>query len=375
MEWIEKQRNVLDFTLSSILRRKSKNIALFVVFTAMVFLLASVLFFTGAIKKEASQLLRAAPEIVVQRMQAGRHTLMPLTAVDTISAIRGVSKVEGRLWGYYFDPVVGANYTLIAVKDALPGTMVIGNGISRARGLYKDDMMTFRTYLGDNTAFMVSEILSAESELVSSDLMLISEQDFRNLFGMKEGLVTDLSVTVKNSRELATIAQKIADILPDTRPIIRDEILRTYEGAFDWRSGIMVVLLSGSVLAFVIFAWDKGSGLSAEERREIGILKAIGWETSDVLLMKFWEGAVISLSSFLVGITLAYLHVFFASSVLFGPALKGWSVLYPHFRLTPAIDFYQVSALFILTVMPYITATILPSWRASTIDPDAIMRS
>ena len=87
--------------------------------------------------------------------------------------------------------------------------------------------------------------------------------------------------------------------MPDTRPIVRDEILRTYDSVFNWRSGILVVILSGAVMAFIIFAWDKASGLSAEERKEIGILKAIGWETSDVILMKFWEGAVISLSSFL----------------------------------------------------------------------------
>ena len=137
----------------------------------------------------------------------------------------------------------------------------------------------------------------------------------------------------------------------------------------------MVFLLFGALLAFIIFAWDKASGLSLEERREIGILKAVGWETSDVLLMKFWEGLVISLSSFLMGIILAYFHVFFTSSALFAPALKGWSVLYPDFKLTPFIDFSQIAALFFLTVVPYTVATIIPSWRAATIDPDAVMRA
>jgi len=376
MEWIEKQRNVLDFTLSSILRRKGKNIALFTVYTAMVFLLASVMFFTHAIKKEAALVLREAPEIVVQRMQAGRHALMPLAYLEKIRAIRGVSRVEGRLWGYYYDPVVGANYTLLTGRKSLPpGSMVIGNGISRARGVYEGDLMSFRTYSGENAGFKVTEILSAESELVSADLMLVNEEDLRHLFGLPREFVTDLAVTVRNPRELNTIAAKIADLLPDARPIIRDEILRTYEAAFDWRGGIMVVLLAGAVLAFVIFAWDKGSGLSAGERREIGILKAIGWETSDILLMKFWEGAVISLTAFLLGTILAYLHVFFASSILFGPALKGWSVLYPSFKLMPAVDLYQVATLFFLTVVPYIAASILPSWQAATVDPDSIMRT
>ncbi len=136
-----------------------------------------------------------------------------------------------------------------------------------------------------------------------------------------------------------------------------------------------MAILTGAVLAFIIVSWDKASGLSAEEKKEIGILKAVGWETTDIILMKFWEGAVISLSSFLAGILLAYVHVFFTPAILFEPVLKGWSVLYPEFRLVPFIDSYQVATLFSLTVVPYTVATIIPSWHAATIDPDSVMRS
>jgi ABC-type lipoprotein release transport system permease subunit len=91
--------------------------------------------------------------------------------------------------------------------------------------------------------------------------------------------------------------------------------------------------------------------------------------------MKFWEGMVISFSSFLLGVLLAYAHVYFTSSLLFEPVLKGWSVIYPDFKLIPFIDAYQISTLFFLTVLPYTVSTIVPSWRAATIDPDLVMRT
>jgi len=72
---------------------------------------------------------------------------------------------------------------------------------------------------------------------------------------------------------------------------------------------------------------------------------------------------------------LAYAHIFLFSSIIFEPALKGWSVLYPAFKLTPAISADQIATLFFLTVIPYTVATIVPSWRAATIDPDSVMRS
>ena len=169
----------------------------------------------------------------------------------------------------------------------------------------------------------MERVLPAEAELVAADLIVVSENDFRELFNFPEGFATDLAVSVGNPRELATIAAKIVKQFPDTRPILKSEILRTYDSIFDWRGGMMVVMVAAAVLAFIIFAWDKASGLSAEERREIGILKSIGWETSDVLLLKFWEGAIISLTAFLCGVILAYCHVFFFSASLFEHALKG----------------------------------------------------
>ena len=377
MSRIEAQRNILDFTLSSLLRRKRKNAALILVYTLVVFLIASVMFFTHSIRKEASLVLKDAPEMVVQKLVAGRQDLMPLDYIEKIKGIKGIGSIKGRLWGYYFDPFFGANYTLMSPDDdRLPsGTIAIGEGIAKDRKVHAGDMVALNAYNGETMLFKVQEIFSAESALVSADLVLMSGDDLRDLFGIPKGNVTDLTLKVRNPRELGTIAQKIVQTLPDTRPITRDEILRTYDSIFNWRGGVIIVILFVAVISFFIFAWDRASGLGAEEKREIGILKAIGWETSDVILMKFWEGMVISFSSFLLGMLLAYAHVYFTSSLLFEPVLKGWSVIYPDFKLIPFIDAYQISTLFFLTVLPYTVSTIVPSWRAATIDPDLVMRT
>ncbi len=377
MSRLEKQRNILDYTLSSLLRRKGKNAALTLVFTLVVFMVASAVLFAQAVRREASLVLKDTPEIIVQRTVAGRQGLVPEAYVERIAAIRGVSAVRGRLWGYYFDDAFGgANYTLM-VPDAFPyepGTIVVGGEVARNSRTRVDNLLPFKAHDGTVRGYRIGEILPTESALVSADLILMTEPDFRSLFGIPAAEVTDIVLSVRNPQEIATIAHKIAALLPDTRPIVRDEILRTYDAVFAWRAGLLLAILAGSVAAFIIFAWDRATGLSAEERREIGILKAVGWETGDVLTMKFWEGAVVSLSSFLAGIALAYAHVFFASATLFEPVIKGWSVLYPDFRLTPSVNAPEMAALFFITVVPYTVATIVPSWRAATIDPDAVMR-
>jgi ABC-type lipoprotein release transport system permease subunit len=376
MIWVEKQRNIIDFALSALLRRRGKNLVLLAVYTSIVFILASILFFTNSIKREASIVLQGSPEIVVQRLVAGRHNLVPADYIRAIETITGIRNVKGRLWGYYYEASVGANYTLIATMDYRnkTGTVVIGNGVSRVLDARKGDLMPLKGSAGAYVTFEIADVLSTQSELVSSDLVEMSESDFRKLFEIKKGYFTDVTLQVRNKKELNTVADKIKRLLPDSRPILRDEIARTYDAVFDWRGGLLIFVMAGAVLSFAILAWDKASGLSLEEKKEIGILKAVGWETSEVITMKSWEGMVISLSAFLMGTLLAYIHIFFASYVFFEPVLKGWSVLYPHFRLIPHIDPYHIAALFFLTVVPYTAATIIPSWKAAIVDPDEVMR-
>jgi hypothetical protein len=304
-DWIEKQRYIIDFTLSSLLRRKVKNMGLWVLYMLVVFLLASVMFYTHAIKKEAVNILRHSPEIMVQRMIAGRHDLFPLRYLDTLKAIRGVEGVSTRLWGYYYDGSSGANYTLLVPPEQplgeavpagesrtvtveqdpkalreehrplftvdgttlVPGSVIIGNGIARVRKTGPGEFMTFRAHDGKIMTLKIAGLLSSYSELVSTDLMLITEADFRKVFGIPKEWVTDAVVSVTNPEEVTTVSGKISKQLPDSRPIVRDEIRRTYDSIFNWRGGMMIVILSSAVFAFVIFAWDKASGLSAGEKR------------------------------------------------------------------------------------------------------------
>ena len=375
--WLEKQRHLIDFTFASLWRRKVKNLGLLAAYTVLVFVLASVTLFTHALRTEASYVLAASPEVILQRMVAGRHDLIPPGYLEKIGRIRGVQKTEGRLWGYYYDPIVKANYTLMARPESEVGngSLMVGATLARARGLAVGNVISFRSYSGKLFAFKVSAILSPDSELLSADLILLSEPDFRAFFDYPAGHYTDVALSVANPQEVRNVAAKLSSALPDSRPILREEVQRTYQSIFDWREGIVLTVMAGAILAFALLAWEKASGLSAEEKREIGILKAVGWETGDVIRMKLWEGLLISLTAFLLGFLAAYVHVFYFGAAAFEPVLKGWAVLYPKFTLLPVVDGLQVLTLFFFTVLPYTAAVLVPIWQAAITDPDAVMRA
>ncbi len=374
--WIEKQHYLIDYTLAALARRKARNLGLLAVYALLVFMLASVSLFGQALRQEAAAVLADSPEVILQRLVAGRHDLIPPGYLEKIGRIRGVQHQQGRLWGYYYDPVSKANYTLLvpAAEAPAPGHLRLGATLARERGLQAGQPLSLRSYGGKLFTFTVDEVLPASSELISADLVLLGEADFRAFFDYPAGHYTDIALSVANPQEVRNVAAKLSAALPDARPILREEMRRTYASLLDWREGIVLALLAAALLAFAILAWEKASGLSADERREIGILKAIGWETGDVLRMKLWEGLLISFSAFLLGLVGAYVHVFHFGARLFEPVLKGWAVLYPRFTLVPQLDGLQLFTLFFFTVVPYTAAVLVPIWRAAIIDPDTAMR-
>lgn len=383
--------NILEFALLSMVRRKTQHLMIACVYTFVVFILASLLFFSQALKKEAALLLDQTPELIVQRISAGRHGWIPLTYRRQIESIPGVRSVLPRFWGYYYDPPTRSNYTFLGADDLPPEVhamvsgrfftrddpwgCVVGRGVAEARLLEPDDFIPVRGADGRLYALRVKGVFQSGSQLLTNDLVVMAVDNWRRIFNVPEGAATDLVTRVPNSREIDTVARKIQERLPDARPISREQILKTYDALFDWRSGVMIAAFAGCLAAFTIFAFERAAGLSAEERHTVGVLKAVGWEAGHILELKFWEGFCLSTLCFCTGVIAAHLHIFYFGGTVFVPVLKGWSVLFPRFELTPHAEVFLIVVVWFLSVMPYLLATIVPAWKTAVTDPDTAMRA
>ncbi len=386
--------NLLDFTLYSLLRRKWKILFLMLLFSYLVFLFSSVLLLTGAIKNEAKKGVRALPDITIQRLTAGRQVPIPAAYGEKLREVFGIEEIEPRIWGYYFVASTQANYTILGYdneRDAwkglgrivLQGTSgvslgegeaILGEGILKDRYLRLGQTLSLDTPSQTTKSFQVVGAFKGVTNLLTYDVILLNQRDAREILGVEEGFVTDFSVYISNKNEITTVAKKIMQILPGTRVVIKNQLARTYDMVYSWRSGFTLITLLGCLFAFAMMVWERASGLSAEEKREIGILKATGWDTSDILIMKSWEGLGISFTSFVAGLIGSYVFTFVLGAPLLKSLILGWSVLYPPFTFTPSVSLDQILVLLSLTVVPYLIATVIPSWRAATVDPDTVIR-
>ncbi len=391
---IEKQLNILDYALSSLWRRRLKSLSVLLVFAAVIFLLASFQMVTQALTAKAKQLLVHTPEITLQQMSAGRQEAIALTYSHQLAEIFGIRKVVPRIWGYYFDEVRLANYTIIGMdlseipgnalldttllsgtmpEKAEQGKVVVGQSITKSLEL--GGRLTFSLFRPDLSlkSFEISGEFAPDTDILSHDLIVMNLADARDLFSIPTGLATDLCVYVTNPQEIETIAKKISAALPGVRVLTRPQIQKTYQVVFGWRSGFGSICLLAALAAFAILAWDKASGLSPEEKREIAILKVLGWETGDILAVRFWESVSVSGLACLVGITAAYIHVVYFAASLFRPVLMGWSVLRPELQLLPRLAAGDILLILAFTVIPYLAATVIPAWRNATVPADAAL--
>ena len=106
--------------------------------------------------------------------------------------------------------------------EAVQSRIQPGVAGGRSRGAGPGDVLSFRGYHGQLFSFTISRTLSHESALVSADLVLVNEQDFRSFFGVAPGQFTDIALSVRNPREVRKVAEKVVLALPDSRPIMRD---------------------------------------------------------------------------------------------------------------------------------------------------------
>ena len=387
---------LLDYAIRSLMRRFGKSFFIFFILSLLIFVLASVLMIADAIKLELNTTLKTLPQITLQRFIAGKQSDVPLERVEALLDIEGITAITPRVWGYYYFKPAGVNFSIVGIdayEEQYSKTlsnltqhfdikllekengMIIGEGVKKIlRENYYTDFFNFITSEGKWQRVYIAGVFHSDLALESNDLILLPKKLAYAIFGMDEHKATDIIVKVANIKEIATIVQKINERYPDMRAITQDDIRVSYQNIFDYKSGFFLALFSICAFAFFIIIYDKTSGLSSEEKREIGILKAIGWSSDDILKEKFYESFTLSLSAFLLGVTGSLFYVYALQAPLLRNLFMGYSALKPSFALPFSVDVSMLVLLFLLSVPIYIAATLIPVWRASTLDADEVMR-
>jgi len=384
---------LIEYALNSILRQKTKNFFILFVFTFLTFILSSVFFITNSIKEELNSTVDSLPQIIVQNLKAGKAYDIDVNAVDEILTITGVQSANARVWGYYYFNNAGVNFTVVGIDqyetqyknsfqklaDTIEPTdessMIVGIGVQKTMSQnYYKDYFNFIKPDGTIKKVIIAGVFDADTQLESNDIIVVSKEDAREIFDLSDDKATDIVVTVANPEEIPTIKEKIQLLYPSTRIITNEDLKVSYQNIFDYKSGVFLALFIISLFTFFMIVYDKASGLTSEEKKDIGVLKSLGWTIDDVLKSKFYEAFIISFFAYILGVFFAFGFVYLLQAPLLREIFVGYSQLKTTFELPFVFDFQTLFLVFFLSVPVYIAATIIPSWKVATLEADEVIR-
>jgi ABC-type lipoprotein release transport system permease subunit len=385
--------SLLAFALAALGRRKARSLALGGGLAFAVALVAAVMFLTEALRGEAQRAHAAHPDIVVQKLVGGRPTTLASADRARVEDIPSVRAVTPRVWGYVFLPALQGNVTIVGTpanapslsvangvlergRDITPGAheMIAGVDLAHFLGMLPGDELALPTATQTRPLALVGTFRSS-LDLYTADVIVCDEDDARALLGLGEGEATDLAVHLANPQESRIVAGTIVERIPQARVIERDLLARIHHLSYGRRAGFVLGAAIPAILALLVLAWDRASGIGPDERREIAVLKAVGWSTSDVLWAKLFESLLVGAAATAAGLLLAYAWVFWLGAPGLRPALVGWSVLYPRAALTPVVDVAQLLGISLAVLGPFVLLSIVPAWRAASADPLDAMRA
>jgi ABC-type lipoprotein release transport system permease subunit len=355
-----------------------RAIVLILSLTAILFPFLTALSISEGIKLQSNISVEEGADFYMTGDSAGSSTPLPLANIDRIKKIPEVDRIVPRIVGraYLKDraiAIVGMpdgimpNSLLVTKSRSIhsKGDVIVGSTLSNRYGLTPGS----KFYLPINRwkRFTVAGVFSSECSIWSSNLIYMSLEDAGELFRMK-GMATDFLVYAKPKQSpVVSIYLQMENQKDPPLRIQSKELVNSYfQKGFESRTGIFTAFyLVAFAMAIPLVLILSGLG-GTERRKEIGTLKAIGWQTLDVIEVVLWENAFISILSACLALITAYLWIRVLNGFFIAQFFIGDPGLIPAFPVPARFVPIPVFLSFLLALTLTMTGSLYNTWRIAT---------
>ncbi len=349
------------------------------------------------------------PDLYVAANRFGRRVPIPVSLGDPIRKFDGVTEVVPRIVGRITVGTDRVEAVLVGlprealqrlgssvhrlsrvVDGKLPGSrrgeapeLVIGSSLARELNLQVGTVIPpiHRSGGGEKTP-RITGIFESDVSLWQSRMILTTFESAGEIFD-QGGLATDLLVYCRagqpepirlrilgslsgSSRESTTSLQLSVTSRSDLESLIPAG-LGHREGVFNL---LFVAAFGIGILVIVV---TSGFG-RPERRREIGILKATGWQTDEILLRSLVESLLLGLASAALSILLAWIWLNgFDGYWIAGIFLAGVETT-PTITVPFVLSWQQAALAVLIACLLVTTGSAYSTWRTAVTSPAEAMR-
>lgn len=266
--------------------------------------------------------------------------------------------------------------------------VLVGSRMAQSLGLGAGDLITLVAPEGDVTPFGVNPRVKAYpisgifevgmSEYDASIIYMPLEE--AQLYFNSEGLVQSIELFVDKPDDIDTV-RPLVEAAAERQVFITDWRQRnqTFFSALQVERNVMFMILT---LIILVAALNIISGLIMlvkDKGRDIAILRTMGATSGSVMRIFFMTGAAIgvtgTIAGFLLGVVVCLnvesIRQFFSwlsGTTLFNPELYFLS------QLPADMDSGETIVVLVVALVLSFIATLIPSWRASRLDPVQALR-
>ena len=385
-----------NFIFLLLVKHKSKHFAIFLISIFIVFLTSSILFIKNSLQKEISQALENQSDFIIQKTVANKTKDIDTSLIDEFYEINGVSKVTQRVYGQYYFMPENVYFTIIGIdffeettnqdlKELLnflniskfleKDSMIIGNGVKKVLDKYAYfDSYDFKLENENSKNIKIFKDLPKEANLIANDLIIMDINIAKKILDIKPDFATDIVLDVPNPLERQNVKEQILLKESNIRILQKDELKKEYENMFNYKGGIFLILFIVVIFTFILVLYQRYSMISSNDKREIGILKAVGWSIKDIIKLKIIENFIVAFMAFIIGVIFAYIFVFILQAPILKNIFIGFSNIKNDFILNQNIKISNLITLFLFFMVPFLSAVLIPVWKIAVIDATKSMK-
>ncbi|MFX4267208.1 ABC transporter permease [Aliarcobacter butzleri] len=385
-----------NFIFLLLVKHKSKHFAIFLISIFIVFLTSSILFIKNSLQKEISQALENQSDFIIQKTVANKIKDIDISLIDKFYEINGVLKVTQRVYGQYYFMPENVYFTIIGIdffeettnqdlKEFLnflniskfleKDSMIIGNGVKKVLDKYAYfDSYDFKLENENSKNIKIFKDLPKEANLIANDLIIMDINIAKKILDIKPDFATDIVLDVPNPLERQNVKEQILLKESNIRILQKDELKKEYENMFNYKGGIFLILFIVVIFTFILVLYQRYSMISSNDKREIGILKAVGWSIKDIIKLKIIENFIVAFMAFIIGVIFAYIFVFILQAPILKNIFIGFSNIKNDFILNQNIKISNLITLFLFFMVPFLSAVLIPVWKIAVIDATKSMK-
>jgi ABC-type lipoprotein release transport system permease subunit len=353
---------------------------------------------SNGLQDDAEDSIHFGADLTVTGIRFGHPVPIPRSAVEAVAKLDGVDEVIPRIVGVVSLGKNRESAVLVGlpperlrqsftwIQGRLPESsqlneFVVGTQLAHRLSLKEGSILPpfYRNSKGERLSKVVG-LFSPDAPPWQANAMLTTLETAMRVFDQPDQ-VTCLLVNCRTgyAEQIKTtlLRTELADS-PDGsiryRVVTKKELESLISRGWLHRGGVFnlhfILAFAVAILAVLV---TSGAGLSGR-RREIGILKATGWQTDEVLLQGICESLLLCVVAASCAVVIAFVWLKWFNGMwvarVFLPSVDAVPQFQVPFRLAPV----PVLLAFVISAIVIASGTLYPIWRAAIVPPQEAMR-